>query len=34
VDLDTVRADLLAAVNSAVEPAHISVWIVRPGPPA
>jgi hypothetical protein len=34
VDLDTVRADLLAAVNSAVEPAHISVWIAGPGPSA
>jgi len=34
VDLDTVRADLLAAVNSAVEPAHISVWIAGQGPPA
>jgi len=34
VDLDTVRADLLAAVNNAVEPAHISVWIAGPGPPA
>ena len=34
VDLDTVRADLLAAVNSAVEPAHISVWIARQGPSA
>ena len=34
VDLDTVRADLLAAVNSAVEPAHISVWIAGQGPSA
>jgi hypothetical protein len=34
VDLDTVRADLLAAVNSAVEPAHLSVWIASQGPPA
>ena len=36
VDLDTVRADLLAVVNSAVEPAHISVWTAAdgPGPPA
>jgi hypothetical protein len=34
VDLGTVRADLLATVNSAVEPAHISVWIARQGPPA
>jgi hypothetical protein len=35
VDLDTVRADLLAVVNSAVEPAHISVWTAgdRPGSP-
>jgi hypothetical protein len=33
VDLDTVRADLLAAVNSAVEPAHSSVWIAGQGPP-
>ncbi len=33
VDLGTVRDDLLAAVNSAVEPAHISVWIAGQGPP-
>jgi hypothetical protein len=26
VDLDTVRSDLLAVVNTAVEPAHLSVW--------
>ena len=26
VDLDAVRSDLLTAVNTAVEPAHISVW--------
>jgi len=26
VDLDTVRSDLLTVVNTAVEPAHISVW--------
>ncbi len=32
VDLDTVRADLLAAVSKAVEPAHISVWIAARGP--
>ena len=34
VDLDTVRADLLAVVNRAVEPAHVSVWIAssRSGP--
>jgi hypothetical protein len=30
VDLDTVRDNLLATVNSAVEPAHISLWRVRP----
>jgi hypothetical protein len=34
VDLDTVRADLLAVVNRAVEPAHISIWTGdKPGPP-
>jgi hypothetical protein len=27
VDLDTVRADLLAAVHQALEPAHASVWL-------
>jgi hypothetical protein len=27
VDLDAVRSDLLAVVNTAVEPAHISIWI-------
>jgi tryptophan-rich sensory protein len=32
VDLDAVRADLVAVVNSAVEPAHISVWIAGGGP--
>jgi tryptophan-rich sensory protein len=32
VDLDTVRTDLVAVVNRAVEPAHISVWIVGGGP--
>ena len=31
VDLDAVRSDLLTAVNTAVEPAHISVW-TAPGP--
>jgi hypothetical protein len=36
VDLDSLRADLLAVVDSAVEPAHCSVWIAshRPGSPA
>jgi hypothetical protein len=35
VDLGAVQADLVAVVNRAVEPAHISVWIAssRPGPP-
>src|SRR5579862_8387215 len=32
VDLDTVRADLLAVVNRAVEPAHISVWVATGTP--
>ena len=32
VDLDPVRTDLVAVVNSAVEPAHISVWIAGGGP--
>ena len=31
VDLDTVQADLLAVVNQAVEPAHLSVWIATSG---
>jgi hypothetical protein len=30
VDLDTVRAELLAAVDHAVAPAHASVWIRPP----
>jgi MFS family permease len=30
VDLDTVRAELLLAVNGAVQPAHVSVWIRPP----
>jgi hypothetical protein len=30
VDLDTVRHELLAAVNGAVKPAHASVWIKPP----
>ena len=30
VDLDTVRGELLAAVDRAVEPAHASVWIRPP----
>jgi hypothetical protein len=30
VDLDTVRADLLRAVQAALEPAHVSVWISQP----
>ncbi len=31
VDLDTVRADLLAVVTNAVEPAQIAVWIAGDG---
>jgi hypothetical protein len=31
VDLDTLRADLLAVVDSAVEPAYSSVWIASHG---
>ena len=34
VDLDTVRGELLAAVERAVEPAHASVWIRPPAPRA
>ncbi len=30
VDLDTVRNELLAAVNGAVKPSHVSVWIKPP----
>jgi hypothetical protein len=30
VDLDTVRGELLRAVNGAVQPAHVSVWIRPP----
>jgi hypothetical protein len=29
VDLDAVRADLLASVATALEPAHVSVWLER-----
>jgi hypothetical protein len=32
VDLDTVRTDLVAVVNKAVEPWHASVWIAGGGP--
>jgi hypothetical protein len=30
VDLDTVRAELLGTVDSAVQPAHLSVWTAGP----
>ena len=30
-DLEAVRGDLLAAVHRALEPAHMSVWLARPG---
>jgi hypothetical protein len=29
VDLDSVRDDLAAVVQQALEPAHLSVWISR-----
>jgi hypothetical protein len=32
VDLDTVRCELLQAVNGAVQPSHASVWIRPPAP--
>jgi hypothetical protein len=32
VDLDTVRAELLGVVDSAVQPAHISIWTAGRGP--
>jgi hypothetical protein len=31
VDLDAVQADLASAVQQALEPAHVSVWINRSG---
>jgi len=31
VDLDAVRDDLAGVVTRALEPAHVSVWISRPG---
>ena len=34
VDLDTVRLELLTAVDGAVEPAHASVWLRPPAPRA
>ena len=33
VDLDAVRADLLAEVRRSLEPAHVSVWLTDAGPP-
>jgi len=32
VDLDAVRSDLLASVATALEPAHVSVWLGRDRP--
>jgi hypothetical protein len=29
---DAARSDLLAVMNQAVEPAHVSVWIASHGP--
>ena len=34
VDLETVRSELLLAVNGAVQPAHASLWIKPPAPRA
>ena len=31
VDLDAVRADLAGVVHTALQPAHVSVWISHPG---
>jgi len=31
VDLDSVRGDLAAVVDQALEPAHVSVWTSQPG---
>ena len=31
VDLDSIRDDLAGVVQQALEPAHVSVWISRPG---
>jgi len=31
VDLDSVRDDLAVVVQHALEPAHVSVWVSRPG---
>jgi hypothetical protein len=32
MDLDAVRDDLAGVVQQALEPAHLSVWVSRPGP--
>ena len=32
MDLDSVRDDLAGVVQQALEPAHLSVWVSRPGP--
>ena len=34
VDLDTVRSELLLAVDGAVQPAHASLWIRLQQPPS
>jgi hypothetical protein len=31
VDLDSVRDDLTGVVQHALEPAHVCVWVSRPG---
>ena len=33
-DLESVRGDLASVVHQALEPAHTSLWISRPGAPA
>jgi hypothetical protein len=31
VDLDSVQEDLAGVVPHALEPAHLSIWVSRPG---
>jgi hypothetical protein len=31
VDMNSVRDDLASVVHHALEPAHVSVWINKPG---
>jgi hypothetical protein len=32
IDLDTVSGDLAGVVHEAFQPAHVSMWLPRPGP--